>query len=305
MGCPAEVTIGNNLTFSVACHDPDTGILTDAASAPTYRVYEDETATPILTGTMAKLDDANTTGFYTEQIACSTANGFENGKNYTVYIEATVDGDTGGICYGFRAVAASSTTGEGAYTGTLTVDDGAGSGLAGAVVNARRSGILKASGTTNADGQIVDWVFDAHTYDLAVRLDSYQPATSTLVVSADGWTKTVSLSALSISAPASPSLCTVQFRVLLSSAPVQDAVCKAKLQGINQATDGTLLSNAELSATTTASGVAELQLVRKGSIVKGSGTYKIWVEIAGQPVASVETTIPNQSSVLFEDLIGA
>jgi hypothetical protein len=52
---------------------------------------------------MAKLDDANTTGFYTETIECTGANGFENGKTYTVYIEATVDSDKGGISYGFKA----------------------------------------------------------------------------------------------------------------------------------------------------------------------------------------------------------
>lgn len=106
MGCQTKVTIGNNLTFSVTCHDPDTGVLTDADAAPPYRVYEEETAVAILTGkNMAKLDDANTTGFYSEQIACTTANGFEVGKSYNVYIEATVDSDTGGISYGFTVVA--------------------------------------------------------------------------------------------------------------------------------------------------------------------------------------------------------
>ena len=103
MGCPSECEIGDNLTFSICTHDPDTGVLTDADSAPSYRVYEDETATAILTGSLAKLDDSNTTGFYTETIAVTTANGFENGKTYTVYIEATVDSDTGGIAYAFKA----------------------------------------------------------------------------------------------------------------------------------------------------------------------------------------------------------
>jgi hypothetical protein len=102
MGCPTSVIVGDNLVFSICTHDPDTGVLTDAGGAPAYRVYEDETATPILTGTMDKLDDANTTGFYTELIPCTIANGFEYKKTYTVYIEATVDGDTGGICYGFK-----------------------------------------------------------------------------------------------------------------------------------------------------------------------------------------------------------
>lgn len=103
MGCQSSAIIGSDLVFSVCTHDPDTGILTDAATEPTYRLYENETATAILTGTMSKLDDANTTGFYTELIACTAANGFESGKSYTIYIEATVSGNMGGISYGFTA----------------------------------------------------------------------------------------------------------------------------------------------------------------------------------------------------------
>ena len=129
VGCPAEVQIGKNLTFSICTHDPDTGVLTDADSAPAYRVYEDETATPILTGTMDKLDDGSTTGFYVETIACTSANGFETGKTYTIYIEATVDSDTGGIAYAFKAdnvLQRLATTGigdcTGAGTGTETFD---------------------------------------------------------------------------------------------------------------------------------------------------------------------------------------
>jgi len=107
MGCPAEVELGETLTFSCCTHDPDTGILTDADAVPVYWVYEDETGTSInastpLSDNMAKLDDAHTTGFYTETLTCSTANGYENGKTYTVYIEATVDGDKGGISYAFK-----------------------------------------------------------------------------------------------------------------------------------------------------------------------------------------------------------
>ena len=108
MGCPSIAILEKNLTFSVATHDPDTGVLTDAASTPSYRIYEDETATPILTGNMDKLDDANTTGFYTEQVGVTDANGFEEFKTYTIYIEATVDADTGGITYAFLALSQSS-----------------------------------------------------------------------------------------------------------------------------------------------------------------------------------------------------
>jgi hypothetical protein len=93
--------LGDNLVFSVCTHDADTGALADATSV-TYRIYEDETATAILNDTMAKLDDDNTLGFYTELIEVTTAKGFESGKTYTVYIEATVDGNTGGIAYAFK-----------------------------------------------------------------------------------------------------------------------------------------------------------------------------------------------------------
>ena len=197
----------------------------------------------------------------------------------------------------------SALSGDGAYTGTLTVDDGNGTALQGAIVNARVGGVLKATGTTDASGQITNWAMGAYTYDLAVRLAGYQPGTDTVTISADAWTKTVSMTAISITAPSAPSLCTVQFRVKLSDAAVSGAVCKAKLLGTNQASDGVILSNDESSDTTDAQGVAELQLVRKDQIVKGNGRYKIWVEVDGNTIASAETKIPSQSTALFEDLL--
>jgi hypothetical protein len=120
MGSQTEVELESNLTFSVTTHDPDTGILTDADAVPAYRIYEDETAVPILTGDMAILDGVNTTGFYTELIACTTANGFEVNKSYTIYIEATVDGDKGGIAYNFRVKAIDEVFDE-VVEGTLTM----------------------------------------------------------------------------------------------------------------------------------------------------------------------------------------
>lgn len=101
MGCPTEAIIDGNLTFSIATHDPDTGIVTDADSDPTFRVYEDDTGAAIQTGTMSKHD--NRTGFYLRKITCTTALGYENGKTYTIWIEATVDGDKGGIPFTFTA----------------------------------------------------------------------------------------------------------------------------------------------------------------------------------------------------------
>jgi len=103
MVCQSEVFIGDNLTFTIVTLDPTTGALSDADALPTYRVYEDETAVAILTGNMTLLDAVNTTGFYSEQIACTAGNGFEDGRSYNIYIEATVDTIEGGISCGFRA----------------------------------------------------------------------------------------------------------------------------------------------------------------------------------------------------------
>ena len=94
--------IGDNLTFACNTHTAATGAATDADAVPAYRVYEDETGTTILNGNMALLDDANTTGFYSEQIALTAANGFEKGKCYTVYLSAAVAAITGTMHHTFQ-----------------------------------------------------------------------------------------------------------------------------------------------------------------------------------------------------------
>jgi hypothetical protein len=167
MGCPSQVVLGKTLKFSICTHDPDTGILTDAGSVPTYRIYEDETATPILTGSMAKLDDANTTGFYTEIIACSVANGFEHYKTYTIYIEATVDSDKGGISYEFTCIPDPVNSQDLALiTHTYTVTDDTGNPIADVLVECRtRGGTSKVqSARTNAAG-VATFYLTAGNYD--------------------------------------------------------------------------------------------------------------------------------------------
>ena len=125
MGCQSDVLLGNNLTFSICTHDADTGVLTVADAAPAYRVYEDETATALLTGNLALLDAVNTTALYSERIACTTTNGFEVRKSYTIYITAVVDGDTGGIAFGFTVENAGPlyVTLTDALTDTVTITD--------------------------------------------------------------------------------------------------------------------------------------------------------------------------------------
>lgn len=89
------------LCFVVNTHTT-AGAASDADSPPSYRVYEDETGTAILTGTMALLDDANTLGQYSEQITLSALNGFEKGKCYNIRITATVGGVAGATIRSFQ-----------------------------------------------------------------------------------------------------------------------------------------------------------------------------------------------------------
>ena len=167
MGCQPIVEVGKNLTFSVCTHEPATGVLTDADAVPIYRIYEDETSTPILTGSMSKLDDSNTTGFYSEQIACTAANGFENGKSYTIYITAAVGGDTGGVSYGFMCVTTISALGAGATAYEYTVTD---SDTGGPIANtyvwvtSDSAGLFVVGSGYTDDFGVVTFYLDAGTY---------------------------------------------------------------------------------------------------------------------------------------------
>jgi hypothetical protein len=102
--------INDVLTFSVNTHSFSTGVATNADTAPTYRVYEDNAATPILTGTMTAFDSANAVGQYVAQITLSAASGFEVGKTYTIRIAATVSGVTGACVRTFQVGAKVNTT---------------------------------------------------------------------------------------------------------------------------------------------------------------------------------------------------
>jgi len=86
------------LPFSVYTHDADTGAVTAAASAPAYWVRDDDD-TAIENGTM---DSGARTGSYKKKLSITTSAGYAVGQTYSIYVEATVDGDAGGVMYEFR-----------------------------------------------------------------------------------------------------------------------------------------------------------------------------------------------------------
>lgn len=145
--------IDDVLTFPVNTHTT-AGAASDASSPPTYRVYEDETGTALLNGSTAKLDDSNTTGFYSEQITLSAANGFEVGKCYTIYISATVGGVTGTMAHTFKVEAAPAleSTAQSILTDTGTTLPASLATIAG-YIDTEVAAILADTGTT-LDGKL-------------------------------------------------------------------------------------------------------------------------------------------------------
>ncbi len=173
----------------------------------------------------------------------------------------------------------SALSGGGAFTGTLTINDGA-TALQGVVVNARLGGVLQATGTTDVNGQITNWAFDANTYDLASQISGYQPSTDTLTVSADAWTKTISLTIIAISAPPNASTTTGVMTVYDEEGSVESGVTVTVQILAGPGTDGIAYDSTEWAETSSALGVVEF-----AGIILGA-RYKIW---RGTAKAAAET----------------
>ena len=159
--------LGELVTFYVNTHTPSTAGEVDADAVPAYRIYEDEVATPLLTGSMALLDDANTVGFYSEQITASAANGFERGKCYCVRIRGVV-GAVGGIALRFFQILAA------VNVEAVSTDEAAADNLESACDNysATRglSGTALPAAAADAAGGLP--ISDAGALDLDARLDA-------------------------------------------------------------------------------------------------------------------------------------
>ena len=95
-----EKAINDYLYIPANTHQFSTGSKMDA-SVITYRIYEEESQTEIITATtMTKFNSQS--GFYYDRKQLTRAAGFDPGKDYVVLILATVDGVSASASHTFR-----------------------------------------------------------------------------------------------------------------------------------------------------------------------------------------------------------
>lgn len=105
------IPINEVVVFDVVTHVASTGAVSDADSAPTFDVFEEDTDTPILSA-QTMTNRTSKTGNYRGTFTCSTVNGFEAGKWYSVVVSATVSSVSAKcVAKHFRIAPAESTAG--------------------------------------------------------------------------------------------------------------------------------------------------------------------------------------------------
>jgi hypothetical protein len=82
--------IDDYLPLTVPVHDPSTGASSSADSSPSYRVYKNGNATPIVTGSLSALDATNALGIYIDRFQLTAVAGFAKGSDYFIVVAATV-----------------------------------------------------------------------------------------------------------------------------------------------------------------------------------------------------------------------
>lgn len=85
------IPIDEVVHLDIITRDPETLVVSDADSTPTFAVFEEATDTPILSA-QNFTKRTSLTGNYRGSFTASAANGFEVGKWYTVIASATVNG---------------------------------------------------------------------------------------------------------------------------------------------------------------------------------------------------------------------
>lgn len=183
-------------------------------------------------------------------------------------------------------------SGSGAYTITITVNDGT-TALQGATVRVTE-GVTTITGTTNASGVVV-FALDAANWALAITKPGYSYTPTTLTVSGTA-SFTRSMTAVSIVPPAGPGLSTGTI-ICYGTDGLPESGAKAYVRLVSGPGDaGAALDGGELTLTANGSGVAtHTGFVRGGTYKARRGTSGTWVSF----------TVPDADSFDISELVGS
>ena len=183
-------------------------------------------------------------------------------------------------------------SGSGAYTLTVTVNDGS-TALQGAIVRLTE-GATTLSGTTNASG-VVTFAVDAATWAIAITKPGYSFTPTTITVSSTQST-TKSMTAVTVDPPAAPGLATGT-TICYGTDGLPESGAKVYIRLKSGPGDaGAALDGAELALTANGSGVAShTGFVRGATYAARRGTSGRWVEFV----------VPDADSFDLDELVGS
>jgi hypothetical protein len=271
----------------------------DADALPTFRIYEEGAATIVDSGDAAKLDDANTLGWYRIRSQVTTAKGYEIGKIYSVRATVIVGGVTGSKLIGMFLCVSADVVREddvlavdsGANTVTITVDDGT-DPLESAKVRVTK-GAESYLRSTNALG-IVSFNVDDGSWTVAIALLGYDFAGAALVVAGD---TPITYSMTQVVMPASdPGLVTGYLYCYDQAGAVEKDVI-IELRVFSNVGTGISNDTATRTATSTVAGLVTFinlfcgatYLIRRGP----ASRHRLWTEFTVPAAATTPYALPD------------
>jgi hypothetical protein len=269
------------------------------ADGDSTRIFPGQSSTAPLSGAITQIRSGRYSIAY--NIADRAADATTIVPTEVTYRLVDDNGNSGDLTLRIIELTGGATTGTGSNQLAVTITDGT-SAIAGAIVSAKQSGIVKAWGYSNGAG-LVTFALASGTYSIEVQNQpGFAPQSPASVTVPASSTLTITLTAQAISPPTTPGLCTVRFAVLDNGTAVQGAIVQVELEDINPTVNTALVSRVIHSGTTNSSGYVDLVMIQKTSVTRG-GFYRIRVSDAGgRRLHDRRVYVPTSSTMFAEDL---
>lgn len=120
MSSIANIPLNEVITKHITTHHPTTGAATDADATPTYKIFEEDGDTSILSGDFVKIGTDD--GLYGVTFSVTASNGFDVGGVYNLIATATVNSVTARhALLTFRVMAAETVVGRPVVSGMSSI----------------------------------------------------------------------------------------------------------------------------------------------------------------------------------------